>query len=194
MSALRAQASFAFHAQRGSQKRTALSIFEVAKDISPIELNGCAGKPDAGLARRVDPLGVNREHLPYAPGSHGAFKLCGNALYARAHFWSVDDDYSRIDLTLGVIRADSGPDENPYMTVTSESENLARHAFTLATLTPGATMTISDGSTRGIGITNVDGAHYIMLAHDAEDVIGEVTLERPQIERLVDDWLRSTGR
>ena len=118
----------------------------------------------------------------------------GNALYARAHLWSVDDDYSRIDLTLGVIRADSGPDENPYMTVTSESEDLARHAFTLATLTPGATMTVSDGFARCIGITNVDGAHYIVFARDAENVMGEVTLERPQIERLVDDWLRSTGR
>ena len=118
----------------------------------------------------------------------------GNALYARAHFWSVDDDYSRIDLTLGVIRADSGPDENPYMTVTSESENLARHAFTLATLTPGATMTISDGSTKCIDIENVDRTHYIVFARDAENVMGEVTLERPQIERLVDDWLYSTGR
>lgn len=118
----------------------------------------------------------------------------GNALYARARLWSIDDDYSRIDLTLGVIRADSGPDENPYMTVTSESEDLARHAFTLATLTPGTTMTVSDESTRCIGITNVDGAHYIAFARDAENVMGEVTLERPQIERLVDDWLYSTGR
>ena len=118
----------------------------------------------------------------------------GNALYARARLWSIDDDYSRIDLTLGVIRADSGPDENPYVTTTSEPEDLARRAFTLATLTPGATMTISDGSARSIGVTNVDGAHYIVLARDAENVMGEVTLERPQIERLVDDWLRSTGR
>lgn len=118
----------------------------------------------------------------------------GNALYAHARLWSVDDDYSRIDLMLGVIRANSGPDENPYVTTASEPDDLARHAFTLATLTPGATMTVSDGSARCIGITNVDGAHYIVFARDAENVMGEVTLERPQIERLVDDWLRSTGR
>ena len=118
----------------------------------------------------------------------------GNALYARARRWSIDDDHTRIDLTLGVIRADTGPDENPYMTVTSEPEDLARHAFTLATLKPGATMTVSDGSAQGIGITNVDGTRYMVLAHNAEDVMGEVALERPQIERLVDDWLHSTGR
>ena len=118
----------------------------------------------------------------------------GNTLYARARLWSVDDDYSRVDLTLGVIRADNSPDENPYMTVTSESEDLARHAFTLATLTPGATMTVSDGSTRSIDIQNVDRTHYIVTARNAGNFMGEVTLERPQIERLVDDWLRSTGR
>lgn len=118
----------------------------------------------------------------------------GNALYARARRWSIDDDHTRIDLTLGVIRADTGSDEDPYMTTTSEPEDLARHAFTLATLKPGVTMTISDESTQGISITNVNGAHYRMLARDTEDVMSEVTLERPQIERLVDDWLRSTGR
>ena len=118
----------------------------------------------------------------------------GNALYARAHLWSVDDSYSRVDLTLGVIRADNSPDENPYMTTTSKPEDLARHAFTLATLKPGATMTISDGTTRGIDMTNIDGAHYIVIAHNIENVMSEVALERSQIERLVDDWLRSTGR
>lgn len=118
----------------------------------------------------------------------------GNALYARARRWSIDNDHARIDFTLGVIRADTGPDENPYMTITSESENLARHAFTLATLTPGATMTISDGSTRCMSITNVDCTHYRVLARDAENVMGEVALKRPQIERLVDDWLHITGR
>lgn len=118
----------------------------------------------------------------------------GNALYARARRWSIDDDHTSIDLTLGVIRADTGPDENPYMTITNEPEDLARHAFTLATLKPGATMTVSDESARCISIMNVDGAHYMVLARDAESVIDEVTLERLQIERLVDDWLRSTGR
>lgn len=118
----------------------------------------------------------------------------GNALYARARRWSIDDDHTSIDLTLGIIRANTGPDENPYVTAMSEPEDLARHAFTLATLKPGATMTVIDGSERCIGITNVDGAHYKVLMRNAEDVMGEVTLERSQIERLVDNWLRSTGR
>lgn len=118
----------------------------------------------------------------------------GSALYAHTRHWSIDDNYSRVDLMLGVIRADSGPDENPYMITTSKPEDLARHAFTLATLSPGATMTVSDGSARGIDIKNVDHTHYIVLAHDTKGVMSEITLERPQIERLVDDWLRSTGR
>ena len=118
----------------------------------------------------------------------------GNALYAHARLWSVNDDYSRIDLMLGVIRANSGPDENPYVTTASEPDDLARRAFTLATLTPGATMTVSDESTRSIDIQNVDRTHYIVTARNAGNFMGEVTLERPQIERLVDDWLRSTGR